>query len=91
MKFLQLIYVHYFVVMTLPPELTKILVSLRISTIDFIPAIYTIPEKVLKMTVDGKIYDLIGDYSFLRTAASSITIFIVILLVFLILKALSLP
>lgn len=65
--------------------------SLRYSSIDYIPAVYTVPEKVLKMAVDGKIYDLMGDYSFLRTAASSITILIVILLVFLILKALSLP
>ena len=91
MKFLQLIYVHYFVLMTLPPQFNKILFNLRYSTIDYIPSIYALPEAVLKMTVDGKVYDLIGDYSFLRTAAASMTLLVVVLLVFLVLKLLSLP
>jgi hypothetical protein len=77
--------------MALPPELSKVLMALRYSTVDYIPSIYTLQEAVLKFTVPGKVYDAIGDYSFLRTAASSVTVLIVMILVFLILKALSLP
>ena len=91
LKFLQLIYVHFFVVMNLPPEITKLFIELRYSTVDYIPSIYPIEEAVLKTAVTGKVYDLLGDYSFLRTAASSMTVIIVMVLVFLILKALSLP
>jgi hypothetical protein len=46
---------------------------------------------VLKFTVSGKIYDLLGDFSFLRNAAASVTVLAVMLLVFLTLKVLSLP
>ena len=91
LKFLQLIYMHYFVVMNLPPEFTKVLMSLRYSTVDYLPSIYPVPEAVLKLNVSGKVYDLLGDYSFLRNASSSITILVVLILIFLVLKALSLP
>ncbi len=91
LKFLQLVYVHYFVTMTLPPELTKLFTELSYSTVDYVPSLYPIQDAVLKTTVTGKVYDLIGDYAFLRTAASSITVLVVMILVFLILKALSLP
>lgn len=91
MKFLQLIYVHYFVIMNLPPEFTKVLTNLRYSTLDYVPSIYPQPEVVLKWTVSGKVYDLLGDYSFLRNAGASITILFVVLIIFLVLKALSLP
>jgi hypothetical protein len=91
LKFLQLVYIHYFVVMTLPPELTTIFTQLRYSTVDYVPSLYPIQEAVLKITVTGKVYDAIGDYAFLRTASSSITVLVVMILVFLILKALSLP
>lgn len=91
LKFLQLVYIHYFVVMTLPPELTTIFTELRYGTVDYVPSLYPIQEAVLKTTVTGKVYDAIGDYAFLRTASSSITVLVVMILVFLILKALSLP
>ncbi len=39
----------------------------------------------------GKIYDLIGDFSFLRNAASTITLVVIIVGSFLVLKLLSLP
>jgi hypothetical protein len=82
---------HYFVIISLPPELTKILIQLQYSTLNYIPAVYSVSPAVLKFNVNGKIYDLLGDYSFLRNAASSITVLVVLLFVFLILKALSLP
>jgi hypothetical protein len=41
--------------------------------------------------VPGKIYDLIGDFSFLRNAASTITLVVIIVGSFLVLKLLSLP
>lgn len=91
LKFLQLIFIHYFVVMNLPPQLTKVLMELRYSTLDYIPSVYPIPEAVLKFGVVGKVYDLLGDYAFLRNAASSVTVIVLLVLVFLVLKTLSLP
>ena len=86
-----MIYIHYFVVINLPPQITKLLMELKYSPVDYIPSIYPIQASVLKTAVSGKVYDLLGDYSFLRTAASSITVIVVMILVFFILKALSLP
>jgi len=77
--------------MALPPELTKILIGLKYSTLDYIPSLYTAPEVSLRSNVPGKLYDLVGDFSFLRNAASTITLTVIIVTIFLILKLLSLP
>jgi hypothetical protein len=77
--------------MVLPQGLANVLIKLKMSTVDYVPAIYNVPVAVLRWTVPGKMFDLVGDYSFLRTAASSVTIFTVILAIYLIIKALSLP
>ena len=77
--------------MVIPPALNNVLMSLKHSSLTYIPAIYPIPSAVLKFNVPSKLYDVIGDYSFLRTAASSITLFVVLILIYLIIKALSLP
>lgn len=74
----------------MPPALTKTLMNLQYSTVNYLPAIYPVPEAVLKLTLTGKIFDLIGDYSFLRTAASSITLFFISIIIYLILKAMTL-
>lgn len=91
MKFLQLIYLHYFVSMVIPPALNNVLMNLKYSTVSYIPALYPVPDAVLKFNVPNKLYDVIGDYSFLRTAASSLTLFVVLILIYLVIKALSLP
>jgi hypothetical protein len=77
--------------MIVPPSLNNALEALQYSTINYFPAIYEVPEAVLKFTVPGKMYDLLGDFSFLRTAASSVTLFFLLICTYLILKALSLP
>lgn len=48
MKFLQLIYVHYFIAMSLPPEFAKVLMALRYSMLHYLPTLYTVPEARLK-------------------------------------------
>ena len=73
MKFMQLIFVHYFVAMILPPELSSI------------------PTAVLKNTVSGKLFDAIGDYSFLRNAGFALTPLAVIIFLWILLKILSTP
>jgi hypothetical protein len=77
--------------MILPPALTKVLMKLQYSTLNYIPAIYPVPEAVLRVSVSGKLFDLIGDYSFLRNAGASITLFFILLILYLILKVLSIP
>ena len=54
--------------MILPPQLSKSLLSLRYSILYYLPCIYTVPDAVLRDTFTGKVYDGIGDLSFLRTA-----------------------
>ena len=91
MKFLQIIYLHYFVAMTLPPELSKVLIALQWSTLNYLPTLYSVPDKVLRDTVPGKLYDVIGDYSFLRTGGFALTPLVVIIVLWLLIKLLSVP
>ena len=91
MKFLQLLYIHYFVGIILPPELSIVLSGLRWSTLDYLPEMYSIPDPVLKEKVPGKIYDVLGDYSFMRTAGFVLTPLAIVVLVWIILKLLSVP
>ena len=91
MKFLQLLYIHYFVGMILPPELSKVLVGLRWSTLDYLPELYPVPEVVYRETTPGKIFDVLGDFSFLRNAGFALTPLAVIVLAWIILKILSVP
>lgn len=41
MKFLQLIYAHYFVMMNLPPIFIKAFQALRYSTLYYLPTLFT--------------------------------------------------
>lgn len=91
MKFLQLLFIHYFVVMTLPPELSKVLIALRWSTLNYLPTVYEVPDAVLRDNVPGKIFDVCGDYSFLRNAGFAFTPLIIILVMWLLIKLLSIP
>lgn len=91
MKFLQLIYIHYFVMMNLPPVLMKVFSGLRYSTLYYLPMFYSVPTAVLKPTVPSSIYNQVGDYNFLRNAGFAFTPLAVILFVMAILKLLSVP
>ena len=91
MKFLQILYIHYYVVMTLPPQLSKVLLALKWSTLNYLPNIYPVPAVVLRNTVTGKVYDAVGDLSFLRTAGFMFTPLAVILVFWIVLKILSVP
>lgn len=51
---MQLLFVHYFVVMILPPELAKVLLSFRYSTLNYLPTLYSVPAAVLRENVSGK-------------------------------------
>lgn len=75
--------------MILPPQLSKSLLSLRYSILYYLPCIYTVPDAVLRDTFTGKVYDGIGDLSFLRTAGFALTPLVVIMSVWIILKILS--
>ena len=91
MKFLQILYLHYFVVMTLPPLLSKSLLSLRYSTLSYLPTMYSVPNAVLRDSFTGKVFDAIGDLSFLRNAGFAFTPLAVIILIWIVLKILSVP
>ena len=73
MKFMQILYIHYFVAMTLPPQLSKVLLAFKFSTLNYLPTMYSVPSAVLRDTVTGKVYDAIGDLSFLRNAGFAFT------------------
>ena len=91
MKFLQLLYVHYFVGLILPPELGKVLTALRWSTLQYIPTLYSVPDPVLRENIPGPVYDTLGDFSFLRNGGFALTPLAAIVLVWMVLKVLSVP
>ena len=91
MKFLQLLYIHYFVIMALPPHLFKVFSGLRYSTIYYLPRMYSVSDAVLKPAVPDTVYNMIGDYNFLRNAGFAFTPLVCILFVWLLVKLLSVP
>ena len=91
MKFLQLLYIHYFVIMALPPHLFKVFSGLRYSTIYYLPRMYSVQDAVLKPTVPDTVYNMIGDYNFLRNAGFAFTPLVCILFVWILVKLLSVP
>jgi hypothetical protein len=91
MKFLQLIYVHYFIVINLPPEFIKVFSALRYSTLYYLPNIFPVEEAILRPNVPTSIYNTVGDYNFLRNAGFAFTPLALILLVWGLLKVLSMP
>lgn len=91
MRFLQLVYIHYFVAMSLPPVFVKVFSGMRFSTLHYLPRIFSVPDAVLRPTVPDTIYNSIGDYSFLRNAGFALTPLVAILIVWAILKLLSVP
>jgi hypothetical protein len=89
MKFLQLLYIHYFVSFNLSPVFLKVFNGLRYSTLYYLPNLYSVTEVVLRPAVPSSIYNTVGDYNFLRNAGFSLTPLVVILIVMGILKLLS--
>lgn len=55
------------------------------------PNLYPIPEAILRSNVPGKIYDAVGDYSFLRNDGFALTLLLVVLLIWLLFKIMSVP
>ena len=52
---------------------------------------YEVPKAVLRNTVPGKIYDVCGDFSFLRNAGFAFTPLVLIIIVWLLLKLVTVP
>jgi len=91
MKFLQLIYIHYFVAINLPPILIRVFSGLRYSTLYYLPRFFEIEAATLKKSVPDSVYNAIGDYNFLRNAGFAFTPLAVILFIWAALKLLSVP
>jgi hypothetical protein len=90
MRFLQLLYVHYFVWTNLPPEFIKVFIGLKYSTLAYLPRVFEVDEAVLRPKVPSSVYNTVGDYNFLRNAGFAFTPLIVILGVWALLKILTL-
>lgn len=91
MRFLQLIYVHYFIVTNLPPEFIKVFSALRYSTLYYLPSMFQADNPVLRPSVPTSVYSAVGDYNFLRNAGFAFTPLAIILIVWGLLKLLSVP
>ncbi len=91
MRFLQIIYVHYFIVLNLPPLMVKSFAGLRYSTLYYLPSFFKVASPVLRPNIPSYIYDSVGDYNFLRNAGFAFTPLTVILFVWALLKLLSVP
>lgn len=91
MRFLQLLYVHYFVIMALPPHLFKVFSGLRFSTLYYLPRIFPVERAVLRPNVPDTVFNAVGDYNFLRNAGFAFTPLLIILVVWGLLKLLSVP
>ena len=91
MKFLQLLYIHYFVIMALPPHLFKVFDALRYSTMYYLPKMFYISQAVLRPDVPDTVFNMVGDYDFLRNTGFAFTPLVCILFLWLIVKLLSVP
>ena len=91
MRFLQLLYTHYFVIMALPPHLFKVFEALRYSTFFYLPTMFKPDPAVLHPDVPDTVYNMVGDYNFLRNAGFAFTPLVIILGIWGIIKLLSVP
>jgi hypothetical protein len=91
MKFLQIVYVHYFIAINLPPEFTKVFMGIKYSTLSYLPRLFSVEDVVLRPAVPSSIYNSVGDYNFLRNAGFAFTPLLVILVIWGLLKLLSVP
>jgi hypothetical protein len=91
MKFLQIVYVHYFIAANLPPEFTKVFMGIKFSTLNYLPRLFSVQEAVLRPSVPSSVYSIVGDYNFLRNAGFAFTPLLIILIVWGLLKLLSVP
>jgi hypothetical protein len=91
MRFLQLLYVHYYVIIALPPHLFKVFAGLRFSTMFYLPRMYPVSPAVLHPDVPDTVYNMVGDYNFLRNAGFAFTPLVILLGIWGILKLLSVP
>lgn len=89
MKFLQLLFIHYFVTFSLPPVFLKVFIGLRYSTLFYLPTFYFVDAPVIRPAVPSSVYNTVGDYNFLRNAGFSFTPLAVLLAIMAILKLLS--
>jgi hypothetical protein len=90
MRFLQLVYVHYFLWINFPPEFIKVFTGLKYSTLSYLPRVFDVADPILRPKVPSSIYNFVGDYNFLRNAGFAFTPLIAILGVWALLKILSL-
>lgn len=88
---MQLLYIHYFIVISLPPELFQIFAGMRYSTMHYLPRLYSVTAAVLLPEVPSNVYNAVGDYKFLRNAGFAMTPMLILLLVWGGLKLLSMP
>jgi hypothetical protein len=77
--------------MTLPPVFAKVFAGLRYSTIYYLPRLFSVPSAVLMPSVPENIYNSVGDYNFLRNAGFVLTPLLIIIIIWAILKILSVP
>lgn len=91
MRFLQLLYVHYFVWTNFPPEFINVFIGLKYSTLSYLPRVFNVEDVILRPEVPSSVYNTVGDYNFLRNAGFAFTPLIVILGVWALLKILTLP
>ena len=91
MRFLQLLYVHYFLVISYPPELFKIFSAMRYSTMYYLPRLFGVDKAVLLPEVPDTVYNAVGDYNFLRNAGFAFTPLLAVLILWGLLKLLSVP
>jgi hypothetical protein len=73
----------------LPPEFIKVFTGLRYSTLYYLPRVFSVDNPILRPKVPSSIYNTVGDYNFLRNAGFALTPLIIILIVWGILKLLS--
>lgn len=90
---LQLLYLHYFVSSTYPLAFSSILTSFKLATVSWIPNMlqFAVPDFIRHNYVPAKIIDVLEDYLFIRSGGYFFTVFILVLLAFIILKIMSIP
>lgn len=82
MDILQFIFLMYFVNVVWPPSLTYMLAAFEYSFFNFMPNMFgsVLPKPVPSANLNGQIYSLLGDATFLRSAGYLLTITLFLLL-----------
>lgn len=79
---LQFLFLMYFVNVVWPPGLTYMLAALESSFFNFMPNMFSsvLPKPVPSANLNGQVYYLLGDATFLRSAGYLLTITLVLLI-----------